>query len=135
MPHLTIDCSEQLADAVDRPALLRELHRLVLADSGSTGVCKTVFRRAETYVGGGAGGFVHVEVGLMPGRSEALKARLSERILALLVARLPATGAGGTTCSAEVRDLAGSYRLFPTARSPRTAAAPAGERSSAARAR
>ncbi|GAB1326037.1 5-carboxymethyl-2-hydroxymuconate Delta-isomerase [Streptomyces sennicomposti] len=133
MPHLTIDCSEQLADALDRPALLRELHRLVLRDSGSTGVCKTAFRRAETYVGDGAGGFVHVEVGLMPGRSEALKARLSEHILALLVACLPTARGGGATCSVEVRDLAGSYRLFPTARPPRTAGAPGCERPRAAR--
>ncbi|NEA46473.1 5-carboxymethyl-2-hydroxymuconate Delta-isomerase [Streptomyces sp. SID10815] len=136
MPHLVIDCSAPLADALDRAALIEELHPLVLADSGSTGVCKTVFRRAETYVGDGAdadgrsggNGFVHVEVGLMPGRSEALKARLSERILTLLVAHLPAAGAGGATCSVEVRDLAGSYRLFPTARSPRRTGAPVGVR-------
>ncbi|MFI2644013.1 5-carboxymethyl-2-hydroxymuconate Delta-isomerase [Streptomyces sp. NPDC018610] len=118
MPHLTIDCSERLADALDRVALLKELHPLVLGGSGSTGVCKTFFRRAETYVGEGTMGeaeFLHVEVGLMPGRSEALKTRLSESILRLLAAHLPPDG---VVCSVEVRELAGSYRLFPTARSP-----------------
>ncbi|GGX66649.1 isomerase [Streptomyces minutiscleroticus] len=119
MPHLTIDYSAQLADVLDRAALVRELHPLVLEETGSTGVCKTFLRPAETYVGDATGeerAFVHVEVGLMPGRPEALKAHLSEDILALVAKHLPVSGVDGVVLSAEVRDLAGSYRLSPAAR-------------------
>ncbi|MFF8594797.1 5-carboxymethyl-2-hydroxymuconate Delta-isomerase [Streptomyces sp. NPDC015220] len=120
MPHLTIDYSAELTDGFDRVALLKELHPLVLEESGSTGVCKTFLRPAETYVGDRLGEervFVHVEVGLMPGRSEARKAHLSERILELLARHLPAGGADGAVVSVEVRELASSYRLIPAARS------------------
>jgi 5-carboxymethyl-2-hydroxymuconate isomerase len=126
MPHLTIDYSAHLAAAFDRAALVRELHPLVLEESGSTGVCKTLVRPAETYVGAGADaadGFVHVEVGLKPGRSEALRAHLAESILALVDKHLRADG---VVRSAEVRELAGSYRLSPAApRVDRRPAAPA----------
>ncbi|MEV5886534.1 5-carboxymethyl-2-hydroxymuconate delta isomerase [Streptomyces sp. NPDC052020] len=119
MPHLTIDYSSRLADVFDRAALVRELHPLVREVAGSAGVCKTFFRPAETYVGDGGGDgrdFVHAQVGLMPGRSETLKARLSESVLAVLAKHLPTGGADGVVLSAEVRDLPGSYRLFPAGR-------------------
>ncbi|MBT2410711.1 5-carboxymethyl-2-hydroxymuconate delta isomerase [Streptomyces sp. ISL-12] len=115
MPHLAIDYSAHLADVFDRAALVRELHPLVLEESGSAGVCKTLVRPAETYVGDGAGegaAFVHVEVGLKPGRSEALKGHLAESILALVGKHLRADD---VVLSAEVRELAGSYRLSPAA--------------------
>ncbi|MFF8401478.1 5-carboxymethyl-2-hydroxymuconate Delta-isomerase [Streptomyces sp. NPDC015684] len=114
MPHLAIDYSSRLAGVLDPGALARELHPLVVEESSSTGVCKTLFRPVETYVGDPTGRetvFVHVEVGLMPGRSEARKARLSERILALLAGHLPGDGAAGAVFSVEVRDLSASYRL------------------------
>ncbi|GGS62275.1 5-carboxymethyl-2-hydroxymuconate delta isomerase [Streptomyces griseoviridis] len=116
MPHLTIDYSARLGAAFDRAALVRELHPLVIEESGSTGVCKTLLRPVETCVGDGVGegdAFVHVEVGLKPGRSEALKGRLAESIVALVGKHLRADGA---VVSAEVRELAGSYRLDPPAR-------------------
>ncbi|WP_369368389.1 5-carboxymethyl-2-hydroxymuconate Delta-isomerase [Streptomyces sp. CG4] len=121
MPHLTIDHSAHLAGAFDACALVKELHPLVVEESGSSGVCKTLVRPVETYVGDPASreaAFVHVEVGLMPGRSETQKARLSESVLALLARHVPAVEGteGRTVISVEVRDLAGSYRLSPSAR-------------------
>lgn len=116
MPHLAIDYSAHLADAFDRAALVRELHPLVLAKSGSAGVCKTLMRPAETYVGDGpdaeGAAFVHVEVGLKPGRSEALKGHLAESILLLLGEHLRADG---VVLSVEVRELSRSYRLTSAA--------------------
>ncbi|MFF9768443.1 5-carboxymethyl-2-hydroxymuconate Delta-isomerase [Streptomyces sp. NPDC014636] len=114
MPHLTIDHSSHLTGVFDLSVLVKELHRLVLDESGSAGVCKTLVRPVETYVGAmssGQAGFVHLEVGLMPGRSEEQKARLSESVLALLDRHLRAAGERGSTVSVEVRELAGSYRL------------------------
>ncbi|MGK4579540.1 5-carboxymethyl-2-hydroxymuconate Delta-isomerase [Kitasatospora sp. HPMI-4] len=118
MPHITIDYSPWLADGFDRRAFVRELHPAVLEGTGSTGVCKTFFRpAAETYVGdlddvdGGGPAFVHVEVGLLPGRPDGLKARLSEEILALLGRHLPRGDADRVVSSVEVRDLTDTYRL------------------------
>ncbi|MFG2638855.1 5-carboxymethyl-2-hydroxymuconate Delta-isomerase [Streptomyces sp. NPDC048362] len=116
MPHLAIDYSARLSEGFDPGALVRELHPLVVEESGSTGVCKTLLRPVRTYVGDGACDetpFVHVEVGLMPGRPEARKTRLSESILDLLAKHLPTGGTVETVISVEVRDLAVSYRLSP----------------------
>ncbi|KUL36821.1 5-carboxymethyl-2-hydroxymuconate delta isomerase [Streptomyces sp. NRRL F-4489] len=124
MPHITVDYSAQLSGVFDRQAFVRELHPMVLEETGSAGVCKTFFRSAaETFVGDrGAGqvAFVHVEVGLLPGRPDELKARLAEDVLALLGKHLPAGGHGyrdsdgdgyEVVTSVEVRDLSGAYRL------------------------
>ncbi|MEU2714298.1 5-carboxymethyl-2-hydroxymuconate delta isomerase [Streptomyces sp. NPDC007205] len=121
MPHLTIDYSSRLAGAFDPCALVKELHPLVAEESGTSGVCKTLVRPVATYVGdrpGAETAFVHVEIGLMPGRPEARKAHLSESVLALLTKHLPAADGPEqqTVVSVEVRDLAGSYRLSPLAR-------------------
>ncbi|WP_411125153.1 5-carboxymethyl-2-hydroxymuconate Delta-isomerase [Streptomyces sp. x-19] len=115
MPHITVDYTARLAGAFDRQAFVRELHPMVRDEAGSAGVCKTFFRpAADTYVGeSGAArvAFVHVEVGLLPGRSEELKARLSRDVLALLDKHLPGDDAHEVVSSVEVRDLAASYRL------------------------
>jgi 5-carboxymethyl-2-hydroxymuconate isomerase len=121
MPYLTIDYSSHLAGAFDACALVKELHPFVVEASGTSGVCKTLLRPAETYVGDTASAeavFVHVEVGLMPGRPEARKARLSEGVLALLAKHLPVDDADGKRLflSVDVRDLAASYRLSPSVR-------------------
>ncbi|MGW3206108.1 5-carboxymethyl-2-hydroxymuconate Delta-isomerase [Streptomyces sp. NPDC001135] len=121
MPHLTIDYSSHLAATFDPRALVKELHPLVVEESGTSGVCKTLVRPVVTYVGDTTSqetAFVHVEIGLMPGRPEAQKAHLSESVLALLAKHLPTAGGAEeqTVVSVEVRDLVGSYRLSPSAR-------------------
>ncbi|MER6736911.1 5-carboxymethyl-2-hydroxymuconate Delta-isomerase [Streptomyces puniciscabiei] len=121
MPYLTIDYSSHLAPSLDACALVKELHPLVVEESGTSGVCKTLLRPVQTYVGDEPSGeavFVHVEVGLMPGRSQARKARLSESVLALLAKHLPVADGDEERVflSVEVRDLAASYRLSPSAR-------------------
>ncbi|MFG3157016.1 5-carboxymethyl-2-hydroxymuconate Delta-isomerase [Streptomyces sp. NPDC048219] len=104
-----------MVGVLDRRELVRELHPMVLEETGSLGVCKTFFRpAAETYVGqGGAGqvAFVHVEIGLLPGRPHEAKARLSEGVLLLVRKHLRAEDLHEVVVSAEVRDLADSYRL------------------------
>ncbi|MEV5607544.1 5-carboxymethyl-2-hydroxymuconate delta isomerase [Streptomyces sp. NPDC052225] len=113
MPHITVDHSPRLAGTFDQGAFAAALHAIVLEGSGSRGTCKTFFRTAaQTYVGGCAPDDVpmaHVEVALLPGRSEATTARLSGQILALLREHL----GPGVVCSVEVRPLA-AYSLYPT---------------------
>ncbi|MEU7085784.1 5-carboxymethyl-2-hydroxymuconate Delta-isomerase [Streptomyces achromogenes] len=114
MPHLTIDYSARLAGVLDASVLVKELHPLVLEESGSTGVCKTLVRPVDTYVGDMSSGetaFLHIEVGLLPGRPAHRRARLSERVLALADGHLRAAGVPEPVVSVEVRELAASYRL------------------------
>ncbi|MBO1333296.1 5-carboxymethyl-2-hydroxymuconate Delta-isomerase [Streptomyces sp. VRA16 Mangrove soil] len=112
MPHIDLDYSDSLVGSVDVPALMAELHPLVVDRVRSVGVGKTFARSAPSYVDGAAAPFVHVAVGLLPGRPQAMKDTLSEDVLALLDKHL--SGVPDVTYSVEVRDLDASYRLYPT---------------------
>ncbi|MFI7386784.1 5-carboxymethyl-2-hydroxymuconate Delta-isomerase [Streptomyces sp. NPDC049813] len=112
MPHIVIDYSDGLAGTVDLPALVAELHPLVVDRVRSVGVGKTFARPSTTYVDGAPAPFLHVEVGLLAGRPPSVRTALAEDVLALLDKHTSA--APGTTCSVEVRELDASYRLFPT---------------------
>ncbi|MEV4949973.1 isomerase [Streptomyces sp. NPDC053755] len=108
MPQITVDYSAPL----DRRGFALALHPLVVetVDTRLDG-CKTRFREVEeTVVGDGSTDdvIVHVEIALLPGRSDELKARLSEAVLGLLPDHLKATE--GVRLSVEVRDLEASYR-------------------------
>ncbi|NEB76455.1 5-carboxymethyl-2-hydroxymuconate delta isomerase [Streptomyces sp. SID14478] len=112
MPHIVIDHTDTLAGTVDVPALVAELHPLVVDRVRSVGVGKTFVRPSATYVDGAAAPFVHVEVGILAGRPQEVKSALAEDVLTLLDKHTSAVP--GVTCSVEVRDLDASYRLFPT---------------------
>ncbi|MDQ0383193.1 5-carboxymethyl-2-hydroxymuconate isomerase [Streptomyces sp. DSM 42143] len=115
MPHITVDYPRRLASLFDLRAFTDELHPMVLDGSSSAGTCKTLFREATTaYVShqhSSEAAFVHVEVGLLPGRPDGLKARLSQAILGLLERHIRMATTDNVVCSVEVRDLADSYRL------------------------
>ncbi|MER5951388.1 5-carboxymethyl-2-hydroxymuconate delta isomerase [Streptomyces sp. NPDC001904] len=115
MPHIDIDYSDRLVGAdggLDVSALVAELHPLVVDRVRSVGVGKTFARPSASYVDGEAAPFVHVSVGLLPGRPQAVKNALSDDVLALLDKHLSTVP--GVTYSVEVRDLDASYRLYPT---------------------
>ncbi|MEV8586420.1 isomerase [Streptomyces sp. NPDC051180] len=108
MPQITVDYSAPL----DRRGFALALHPLV-AETVDTQVeaCKTRFREIEeTVTGDGAAGTasVHVEIALLPGRTEEAKARLAEAVLDLLPHHLKTTD--GVLLFAEVRELEASYR-------------------------
>ncbi|WP_435970481.1 5-carboxymethyl-2-hydroxymuconate Delta-isomerase [Streptomyces sp. Qhu_M48] len=108
MPQITVDHSAPL----DRRGFALALHPLVVESVGTTlDACKTRFREVgEAVVGDGATEdvVVHVEIALLSGRTDEVKARLSEAVLDLLPAYVDATGA--VRLSVEVRDLESSYR-------------------------
>lgn len=113
MPHIDIDYADTLSGVLDLPALVAELHPLVVERVDSVGVGKTFCRPSAAFVDGGADApFVHVTVGLLAGRTPEAKAGLSDDVLALLGKHL--SGVEGATYSVEVRDLDPSYRLCPT---------------------
>ncbi|MGC0416099.1 5-carboxymethyl-2-hydroxymuconate Delta-isomerase [Embleya sp. AB8] len=116
MPHITVDYSAALDRVLDRKAFARDLHPVVVSGAGSAGTCKTFFRAAEeTYLGDSdaPAAFVHVDIGLLPGRSNQLKERLADEVLELLAKHLHPQPDDRVIRSVEVRDLPSSYRLHP----------------------
>ncbi|MFC3576502.1 5-carboxymethyl-2-hydroxymuconate Delta-isomerase [Streptomyces yaanensis] len=116
MPNITVDYSAQLEDAFDRRGFALALHTEVVEIAAARiEACKTRFRRTEdTTVGAEADGhaIVHVGVGLLAGRTEETKARLTERTLELLRQHVKPVDGLALHASAEVRDLDPSYRKF-----------------------
>ncbi|MBC2876206.1 MULTISPECIES: 5-carboxymethyl-2-hydroxymuconate Delta-isomerase [Streptomyces] len=113
MPHFAVDYSASLAGAFDRRAFALALHPLTarVLDTAATN-CKTRFRRCEeVVVADGLPGqsLVHVEVAVLPGRTDEAKAALSEAVLALV--REHTAGAEGVVhASVNVGELSASYR-------------------------
>ncbi|APE21190.1 MULTISPECIES: 5-carboxymethyl-2-hydroxymuconate Delta-isomerase [Streptomyces] len=108
MPQITVDHSAPL----DRRGFALALHPLVVKTVDTTlDACKTRFREAaETVVGDGTteDALVHVEIALLAGRADELKARLSQAVLDLLPEFLKAPE--NVRLSVEIRDLEPSYR-------------------------
>jgi 5-carboxymethyl-2-hydroxymuconate isomerase len=116
MPQITVDYSERLADGFDRPGFAKALHAAVVdIAAAKPPACKTQFRRTEdTTVGPDTEGHgvVHVHIGLLAGRTDETKARLTEAVLELLRQHLKPDDGLALHASAEVRDLDPSYRKF-----------------------
>jgi 5-carboxymethyl-2-hydroxymuconate isomerase len=118
MPQITVDYSDLMEDAFDREGFARALHEATVEIAAATPeACKTRFRpsafTAVGYEDPGARGHavVHVTFGLLAGRTEETKARLTETAVELV--RKHVTGGTFTLhASAEVRDLDPSYRKF-----------------------
>lgn len=108
MPQITVDYSAPL----DRRGFALALHPLVVETVDTKlDACKTRFREVEeTVVGDGSTEdvVVHVEIALLSGRTDDLKARLSQAVLDLLPKHLASTE--GVRLSVEIRDLESSYR-------------------------
>ncbi|MEW2247525.1 5-carboxymethyl-2-hydroxymuconate Delta-isomerase [Streptomyces sp. NPDC058733] len=116
MPQITVDYSGRLADAFDRPGFARALHEATVEIAAAKPpACKTQFRRTEdTVVGPDTEGhaIVHVTIGLLAGRTEETKARLTETVLELLRQHVKPAEGLALHASAEVRDLDASYRKY-----------------------
>ncbi|MFC7906026.1 5-carboxymethyl-2-hydroxymuconate Delta-isomerase [Streptomyces nigra] len=116
MPQITVDYSQELAEDFDRPAFARALHTAVVEIAAAKPpACKTQFRRTgDTTVGDDTAGHavVHVTLGLLAGRSDETKARLTETVLDMLRTHVKPAGGLALHASAEVRDLDPSYRKY-----------------------
>ncbi|MEV6953098.1 isomerase [Streptomyces sp. NPDC051183] len=118
MPQITVDYSASLSDAFDRRTFALSLHELTARIvSTPLDTCKTRFRRVEeAYVADGAPehAVVHVQLGLLPGRTEAVKAELSEAVLELLRKATAPDAAGATGlivhATVDVSELGAAYR-------------------------
>ncbi|MFJ1731629.1 5-carboxymethyl-2-hydroxymuconate Delta-isomerase [Streptomyces sp. NPDC088254] len=116
MPQITVDYSDRLADDFDRPGFARALHTAVVdIAAAKPPACKTQFRRTEDAVVGPdteGHAVVHVHIGLLAGRSEETRSRLTDAVLDLLRRYVKPAGSLAVHASAEVRDLDPSYRKY-----------------------
>ncbi|MFI8187827.1 5-carboxymethyl-2-hydroxymuconate Delta-isomerase [Streptomyces sp. NPDC085946] len=116
MPQITVDYSERLAEHFDRPGFAKALHATVVEIAAAKPpACKTQFRRTEdTTVGPDTEdhAIVHVHIGLLAGRTEETRARLTEAVLELLRQHVKPAEGLALHASAEVRDLDPSYRKY-----------------------
>jgi 5-carboxymethyl-2-hydroxymuconate isomerase len=116
MPHCILEYSKNVLDSPDLSKLFLDLHEALVAtgefqrkDLKSRAFAHNVFA-----VGDGAPerSFVALQIRILEGRTDALKARLSELGLSLLVAAFPRTLASGQCgFSVEIADMhRASYR-------------------------
>lgn len=115
MPHIIVEYSENLAPKLDIAPLLQDLHTSI---SGMHNVAldriKTRAYAAPHFIVGDQGtnaGFVHVQLRLMPGRSDDQKTDLSGRLLAATKKYIDQIQHLKTSITIEVAELHGpSYR-------------------------
>lgn len=109
MPHINVEYSETLADAFDRPAFAKDTHQVVVDIAGGrAGGCKSRFERLdETYIADGSAGYamIHVRIGLLSGRTAAVKRELTDAVLGLLRKHTAPVPRFELQLSVEVRDL------------------------------
>ncbi|MCT9079125.1 5-carboxymethyl-2-hydroxymuconate Delta-isomerase [Streptomyces fulvoviolaceus] len=118
MPQITVDYSRSLTPAFDRAGFARALHTATVEIAAAKPeACKTQFRPSEYTAFGYEDpdehnhGVVHVTLGLLVGRTDETKAKLTEAVLELLKQHIEDDGLV-LHASAEVRDLDASYRKF-----------------------
>ncbi|MFF4897251.1 5-carboxymethyl-2-hydroxymuconate Delta-isomerase [Streptomyces sp. NPDC001068] len=116
MPQITVDYSAAADPVFDREGFARALHSAVVEIAAARPeACKTLFRAADATVFGhgteAAHVVVHVTFGLLAGRTDETKSRLTETTLDLLREHLKPEGFT-LHASAEVRDLDPSYRKY-----------------------
>lgn len=119
MPQITVDYSHPVEDAFDLEGFSRAMHEATVEIAAARPeACKTLFRYSDHcafgYEDPGAGGHAifHVTIGLLAGRSDETKARLTEAALELLGKYVQPEDGVILHASAEVRDLDPSYRKF-----------------------
>lgn len=109
MPHVTVEYTENVADAFDRRAFAAGTHEaLVRIAGGRAGGCKTRFvPLGETFVADGADGhaLIHVSLGILSGRTPEVKRELTGAVLALLERHTAAVPEVRLQLSVELRDL------------------------------
>ncbi|MEU6196834.1 isomerase [Streptomyces sp. NPDC047061] len=116
MPQITVDYTATAGPAFDREGFAKALHSAVVEIAAAKPeACKTLFRAADHSAFGydedGWHVIVHVTFGLLAGRTDETKVKLTETALELLREHLEPDGFV-LHASAEVRDLDPSYRKY-----------------------
>ncbi|ADN77208.1 5-carboxymethyl-2-hydroxymuconate isomerase [Ferrimonas balearica DSM 9799] len=112
MPHLVLEYNEYLINDDALPGILTELHNSALASGEfSAGAIKVrALPVRQALVGGEPAPFAHLTLAILPGRNDATKDALSERLLETLHSVLPPVAAA----SVEIAEL-NHYRKWTAA--------------------
>jgi len=106
MPHCLLESSDNLLDPPDWAALLREINQTLVATGLFTeaDIKSRAIQHATFVIGDGSPdqAFVTLNLQLLGGRGDAVKARISEALLAVLERAFPRT-LGGMKCSLTVQ--------------------------------
>jgi 5-carboxymethyl-2-hydroxymuconate isomerase len=109
MPHTTVEYSGTLAEAFDRPGFGKALHEaLVTVAGGRAAGCKTRFvRHDELWIADGSPhhAMIHIEIGLLSGRTPEVKRTLTEAVLAAVREHTAPTPQYEVQFSVDLRDL------------------------------
>jgi 5-carboxymethyl-2-hydroxymuconate isomerase len=117
MPQITVDYSTPVEDHFDLDGFARAMHEATVEIAAARPeACKTLFRysdwRAFGYEDSERHAIFHVTIGLLAGRSDKTKERLTETTLDLLRKYVQPEDGVTLHASAEVRDIDPSYRKF-----------------------
>ncbi|QHJ00560.1 5-carboxymethyl-2-hydroxymuconate isomerase [Xylophilus rhododendri] len=110
MPHLTIEYSRNLEAGFALAETLREVNATLVASGqirNEPDLKSRIVPLDETVVGTGLGdrGFVYCLLRLLPGRSDAVKAEMSERIAVVMRKRIPQPAGMMVQLSVEVIEM------------------------------
>ena len=110
MPHLTIEYSRNLEDSFALADTLREVNATLVASGqikDELDLKSRIVPLDVTVVGTGAGarGFVYCLLRLLPGRTDEVKAELSERIGVVMRNRIPRPDGMVVQLSVEVTEM------------------------------
>jgi 5-carboxymethyl-2-hydroxymuconate isomerase len=109
MPHSIVEYSAEVTDSFDRPLFAKGLHEaLVRIAGGRAAGCKTRFIRLdETYIADGSTDYamVHVQIGILSGRTPQVRRELAEAVLELLRDCVPPLPEAELQMSVDVREL------------------------------
>jgi len=110
MPHITIECSANVAGRADLDALVRAVHEAALETGvfpvGGTRTRLALLERYRIADGDPANAFVHVTVRIGQGRDAATKHAAGSHVFAALCASLAgAFAAGPLALSLEVQEI------------------------------
>ena len=114
MPHLTLEYSPNVGVDADLAGLFRRLHE-VLVETGGIRLenCKSRAYVARDFLvgaGGGASGFVHLDVRFLEGRPPELRQSLGREMLDILMERFRSSvEALDLQVTVEVRDMQRSF--------------------------
>ena len=109
MPQITLEYAANLGNSVPFQALAAELHPMLVRVAGAAlPACKSRAYRADDYYmadGGAQHAFVHLRIGLMPGRSPEALAEVNRQAMALLQKHIPAPAGLAVQYSVEIVDI------------------------------
>jgi 5-carboxymethyl-2-hydroxymuconate isomerase len=111
MPQVSIEHSDNLGSAFDAAGFARAVHGLLVAHADAElANCKTRLVEHKVVIGDGkpSNAMVHVDLRVLPGRSDAQKRQLGSEVLAALEKAMSALSGFDLQLTVEVRELDGA---------------------------